>query len=251
MRLEEELIIIQFGQGALSEEELLHQFAQLDEAGQGLRFNELLHLLEQLEPVVDEETTTEPEAPHTVIKSFSNRNRFIRRINVQDNTLHESYKLLLAQFKRDFQRQYAIENENPSSWWYWDFSKRDVVDRLLAGYRAVVNEVYSNLSFRGEFTSIAKLLHDDRMAKKALAEAPEPEGHHQYHFASYDEVIEKSIKSYGYAFNRPVWLLSNSLRKALVKQYGLDFDRANKVLWDVVDQHLREKYNDELLFSIH
>ncbi|CCH57275.1 hypothetical protein BN8_06686 [Fibrisoma limi BUZ 3] len=251
MKLEEELIIVQYGQGVLSEEELLRRFAQLDEIGQWQSVNALMYLLRKLEPTVDEEATVaeptnELEASYTNIGNSGKKNTAIRRINVYSAKLKESYRSLLDQFKRDLQRQYAIEKENPSSWWYWDLSKKELVDSLLADYRALVEEVYSNPSFRGEFACIAKLWHDDVTTKKALAEAPKSAINHQYHFATYDEVIEQSLKSYSHIVNRPIWLLSNSVRKALIKQYRLDSDQAGNVLWDVVEQHFREKYEDDL-----
>ena len=248
MSLDDEIAIIQFGQGVHADIELLDHFSQLDKQGKRNHLFGLYFLVERSSPVdsdldqanIDSSPDT-TAIPYLILK-FKRMTRSVK-LNMTEEYLEKTYTLLLTLFKTAYQRRYASEKENPAKWWYWDLSNKAIVQSILTSHQELVQAVYDTPGFRSEFASIAKLWHDRKAS--AHAKLPEPNSLIQtsFNFLTYDEMVTYSIKVFEDNYLRGITLLSNSVEKALSARYGLAADEARRVVLDVTNRHFQDKYD--------
>ncbi|MFD1143492.1 DUF5958 family protein [Larkinella insperata] len=263
MSLEEEVMIVEFAQGIRSEGEIVRGFSQLMDDEKRKRVFKLLSLIDQVYP-----TDAEVEQASAHVSPNDERVLIVKRslvkkglrIHTGEDSLDNSYAILLNLFKTAYQRQVALGTETLKKWWHQDLSKREVVEAMLANYRSLVEEIYQHPSFRNEFASIAKLrlqdkLRDARPPKSTPAEpSTPPEKPQHYHFVTYDEMLsalananpvrmdgKKEDFKNGYAAS----MLFQSLARALSKQYHLEQTETTRLINEIVDRHLKETYNSE------
>ena len=257
MSLEEEITINQFGQGVYSVADLLDQFTQADENQRRARFFDLYcHVWESrlvdsdIEQALADCSVTAADATYDYLNLHRLRMGSKSMLCIPDTgnppegTLEKPYQLLLHLFKADYQRRFALEKENPTTWWYWDLSNNEIAQGILKRHRELVDEVYATLSFRSEFVSLAKLLYEHMGFPQARSPKPAPEHQNQFNFLTYDEMITAFVQ--GSKYMRAIVLLRNSLEKALSIRYRLNADEARRLTLDVINRHSQDTYNTGL-----
>ena len=256
MSLEEEITINQFGQGVHSVADLLDQFTQADEHQRRARFFDLychvweLNLVDSdIEQALADCSVTAADATCDYLNLHRLRAGSKSMLwipdtgNPPDGTLEKPYQLLLHLFRADYQRRFALEKENPTTWWYWDLSDTKIAQSILTRHRELVDEVYAIPSFRSEFVSLAKLLHEHMGFPQARFPKPAPEHQNQFNFLTYDEMITEFVQ--GSKYIRAIALLRHSLEKALSIRYRLTTDEARRLTLDVINRHSQEIYNTD------
>ncbi|GAB4023975.1 DUF5958 family protein [Spirosoma koreense] len=253
MSLDEEVALYRFGQGVNAADELLGQFRLADWFGKRIKFFELDRLIMQLKPTGSEidqalvdSGLTDTSLSDAVLKHHRSGSRVRLRKSLSADELESGYRLLMALFKQTYQRHRL--SADTSDWHYWDLSNPETIQAVLIKHRTVVDEVYNNPSFRSEFVSMAKLWHDkypQHPSNKPEAE-PVPELQTHFEFVGYDEIITLSIEQIRDKTNWSMAALHQSVEKALAIRYGLDQHQANRVLFDVMERHIRETYHTGL-----
>jgi hypothetical protein len=251
MSLAEEITLYQFGQGLHLERDQLDHFSELDEFKKSQRVVELFDLVRQskpedtdLEQAMPASSSPVTAPPYLVFKGHRLQRNL--SISLAHAELDRSYRLLLQLFKKAYQRQLEAEKPNPINWMFWDLSNPEVVSRIVTLYQQLVEEVYASAGYRSEFVSLAKLYYTRKSTRLANQEEPNPEPQTHFSFLTYDELVDRSTLMIGNPEHYPISLLCNSLNKALAKQYGLTAEQATRLIWDVVERHMREQYNTGL-----
>lgn len=255
MNLEEEIIINQFGQGVRSVADLLDEFTQLDEDQRRSRF---VHFYCQVcdfrladsdieQALADcSLKVTDPTYDYLKLHRLKTGLKGIIWIpdtgNPPEGGLGKPYELLLRLFKKDFQRRFELEKENPSKWWYWDLSNQEISQGILTSHQKRVEEVYNNPSFRSEFACLAKLWHKNAIENQASYKEPSPEQQTHFTFVTYDQMIANHLH-FGNKYFPAIWLIRNAVENALSKRYQLDTDLARRLTQDVIERHLKETFN--------
>ena len=253
MNLTDEIIIIQFAQGHHPEADLLDRFGQLTEEDQRKRIFELSHMLERYRlPDSDIQqanalgSSGDTPIPFLILHAgYTGLARPGLRINMADGELERSFTILLSLVKKAYQRYVEQEKAAPANWWYWDLSNSETVQNILSRHQELVEELYNTPSFRSEFTSLTKLWHDNHVQTHTMAQEPDshPEAQTHFHFLSYTEMLEKSVVSNDNKISHAIYILLNSLRKAISVRYSVDADNARRVVLDVMGKHFLETYN--------
>ncbi len=244
MSLDEEIGIIQFGQGVRSAADLLNHVRQREVDKEDEPIFYLYCLIRQLKP-------TAPDLEQALIDSgldaaytpcLTARSHRILTFNMgQFNSERENdYTFLLYVFKVVYQRQYALEKENATDWWYWNLSNPELVQTIHTTHQALVEEVYNNPSFRGEFSSLAKLRQAEQALYRANDTEPAVVSTKPANFITYDDMLTAYVTTYGglNKYSRSKSLLYDTLANAFKKRYGLDAGKAGRLIWDVVGRHL-------------
>ncbi|AKD55637.1 DUF5958 family protein [Spirosoma radiotolerans] len=256
MSLEEEIAINQFGQGALSEADMLNAFAQLDAPQQRKRFIQLyLHVASQKLAASDVDqalsncslTTEDPVNKYLNLAYFKVGSKGIIYTpyteEPPEGDLVKPYKVLLYVFKANYQRRYAVEKDNSTMWWYQDFSKSKTAQDLLDTHRRLAEEIYANASFRTEFMTMAKLWHTYYDMMQTLRQEPPAEPKTRFDFIRYDQIEHDPTWTAANDRMRACALLRSSVEKALFKQYGQDIDEIRRLTLDVINRHMHETYS--------
>lgn len=247
MSLEEELVFYQFGQGVDSDVALLVAFKQLDEAKKREQLIDLSFLLRRTDPIgpdVEQALTASSlgatYAPCVILTKM----RFRLKLDpvLSEGELENHYTFLLHLFKTAYQRQFSQKRENPAKWWFKDLSSPETVQGILTRHQALLVEVYDDPSFRSEFISLAKLWHDDKLAKQARYQSPAPVQQDYVDFITYDEMVTNMIKMYDNKTIRAIDLLFTSVAKALSLRYDLSSEQARRLVLEVIGRHMQEIY---------
>lgn len=261
MSLEDEIVMYQFAQGVRSLADLRNHFSQLDESKKKKRF---VHFYCQVceGEFVDadiEQALTDCSLETTdAIYRYLNLHRLAggsKRIlciphtaNPPEGSLDKAYTVLLCLFKIDYQRCFSIGKTNPADWQYRDLSSTEIVQEIRSGHQALIDEVYTNPSFRSEFVSLAKLWHEQNTLDQAMFQEPEPVSERQtkFDFITYDELVTESNKLVGNRLSSSFGILCHSVEKGLAVRYGLALEKARKLVFDVIERHLHETYHSDL-----
>ncbi|GAB3543870.1 DUF5958 family protein [Spirosoma fluminis] len=254
MSLEEEIQAYQFAQGVRSEADLVSRFNKEDEELKAMWLFDVSSLLFRLGPFdADTEqfistasmTPTDPGAQLIRRSSYQGGHlRFV--LDTSGNGLVKSHETLPIVFKAVYERITPSESDKSIKWWYWDLSCNEVVQAILTRHQDLVEATYTNPDYRSEFNSIAKLWNERHKPKQPKADEPAPDIPGKFTFVTYDEVMTAHT---ALTNNKPwqgIRVLTKSLSKALVKRHTLDSDSADRIVWDVVERHLRETYHTDL-----
>lgn len=248
MKIEEEIRILQFAQGILSEADVLDPFSKLSEGDKFGRIHGFQFLLERVKPTEAEierfnPSSNAPTDSRLIMFPRWTKKRGIR-LKMADDEQDNSYRMLLNLFKTAYQRMYATEKDNPENmdnWWYRELSDPETVAGILARYQAMVDELYRDSGFRTEFVTMARLWHDNHASRKAEMEEPMPEEQTHAGFVTYEQMstgfLEENKKNWAFP------LVHNSVARALGVRFKLNQEQAGRLLNDVLERHLRETYN--------
>ncbi len=135
----EEISINKWGQKLISIEEIEQYFLLFSEEEKRIYLTDLSNLILQSKPqnvdIDDSIKKTGLKETHTPfvllkkngVKLFS----FEKIINLPENELGKTFKLLLYLFQISYERRYEIEKNDMNKWWYWDLSDGKNIDRIL------------------------------------------------------------------------------------------------------------------------
>ncbi|GAB3717558.1 DUF5958 family protein [Spirosoma lituiforme] len=256
MSLEEELSIHQFGQGALSEAGILDSFAQLNASQQRKRFVRLYFYvagLKLLASDVDQAmvdcflTTENPINKYLNLSYLRIGSKGVIYTPCMEEPpggdLVEPYKVLLYVFKANYQRRYSTEKDNPTKWWYRDFSNPETAQAILDTDKQLAEAIYANVSFRSEFVTMAKLWHTYQLYQQASTSTASAGPTTNVKFVSYAQIERAPAWTAAYDTMQACATLRRSVEKALARQYGLDSDEAQRLTLAVIDRHMQETYS--------
>jgi hypothetical protein len=251
MKLAEEIILYQFAQGVHPVADLVKRFSQLDEGEKMRHFLELNSIIRKLKSTEDDfqqalsdNSLAEGDLPAVFFKDNRLKVGVYNMSNLQEGDYEKAYTFLLYLLKTAYQRQAALKD--PTDWRYWDLSNPEVVQNIQTRHQEAVEAVYANPSYRSEFASIAKLWHERYESRKPKSQEPVPERQTHFTYMSYEEMISESINVFNDKQTFGIDVLRHSLEKALAKQYLVNKEEANRVIWEVIERHLRETYNTDL-----
>ncbi len=249
MSITEEIEILQFGQGILSEADVLSSFSKLSEDKKKWRIYFFRSLLQRVKPNEAEVEQVNPRpAPEdptnpTLVMYTPLKNLRGLRLNMSCDELDNSYRILLNLFRTAYQRTFELEKDNPNIW-HRELSDPETVAGILADYQALVDALYSDSGFRTEFISIARLWHANHRQRQVKMDKPALAVQTHYHFVTYEQMSTGLIEDN--KNTRASALLRSSVAKALIVRYKLDQAQAGQLLNDVLERHLRETYNTDL-----
>ncbi|GAB3314827.1 hypothetical protein GCM10027299_03470 [Larkinella ripae] len=253
MSLEEEIAIVRFGQGVLSDADLRASFSPLDKERKKNQLLDLTSLVHHAKPVdadIERAIAASGLEPTDAAVYFlkTDRLRVNRVFITPEDELDSAYLLQLHLFKIAYQRRYALEKGRLTQWWFWDLAADEVVQRILAAHQQLVDDVYQNPGYRGEFVSMVKLqlANEQQMQARFQEPAPEPETH--FTFLTYDDMLTAAFKidQENKKYSEPLFLLRHAMGKALSKKYGLDFPQELRLMQDVLERYRQENRPDGL-----
>ena len=138
MKIEDEILFNQFGQGVQSEEKLIEKFEPLDINEKRAFLREIEYLIIQSKVRVDDIDEAieigklkSTFTPCVILKKGLNHGNFEKVINLPENELGKVYKLFINLFKVGYYRRFLAEKGDPNKWWYWDLSNDRNVERVL------------------------------------------------------------------------------------------------------------------------
>ncbi|MFC5410354.1 DUF5958 family protein [Larkinella bovis] len=237
--LEDEIAIIQFGQDVRSEEELRKRFKALSVDEKRSRLFDLSMLVFSMQPVDSDVAQAIAhsglDASEAACKQLETEKlRSNRVVLLPESELESGYRLWLHLFKIAYQRTYAREKGNATHWWYRDLADDETGQEILTTHQRLVDEIYANPGFRNEFISIVRLRHAAFPDTSTRVEERTTNN-----FLSYDEVISVSIQSHETQQKHleAIHLLSDAIRKALRRQYGLAAEQTRRLIEDVIQRY--------------
>ncbi|GAB3767469.1 hypothetical protein GCM10028818_00320 [Spirosoma horti] len=262
MKLEEEIAINQFGQGALSEADLLDAFAQLDASQQRKQFVQLYFYVSSQNLAasdIDQAraacslTAEDPVNSYLNLEYLKIGSRGViytpHSAEPPEGDLVKPYKVMLYVFKANYQQRYATEKDSSATWRYRDFSKSETVQDILDTHQRLAEEIYANTSFRTEFKTMAKLWHKRHELMQALRQEAPAEPQTRFDFVRYDQIEHNPTWKAANQCMQSCALLRSSVDKALFRQYGLDIDDIRRLTLNVIDRHMQETYSRGLDFE--
>jgi hypothetical protein len=141
MKLEQEILINQYGQGAAHIDSLISLFSEIDKNSRKAFFINLLNLIQQSKPrngdielAIRESKLRPTYTPCIVLKKGVKNYNLMKIINLPENELQKAFILLLNLFKVAYQRRFEEEKNNPNKWWYWDLADNEKVNTIISTY---------------------------------------------------------------------------------------------------------------------
>ncbi|WP_420148966.1 DUF5958 family protein [Spirosoma sp.] len=266
MNFEDEIVLYQFAQGVYPMTDLRDQFSLLSAEKQRKRFVHFYCKVYEYaftDADIDKALADCSLDATDAVYDYLNLRRLVKgpknvvciphSASPPEGRLDKVYGVLLNLFKINYQRQYALGKTNPTDWQYRDLSNPEIVQEIGSSHQTLLDEVYTNPSYRSEFASMAKLWYEqDRLSQSRYQEPePAPERQTTFDFITYDELINESNKLFEgnsdeMKLSNAFGMLRQSVEKGLAKRYGLPIEKARKLLFDVMERHLRETYNVDL-----
>ena len=143
MKIEQEILINQYGQGIAHIDSLVSSFSSIDENLQKAFFIDLLDLIQQsqtidedIELAIQESKLRPSFTPCVMLKKGVATHNLKQLISLPKNELQKTFILLLSLFKIAYQRRYQKEKNNPNKWWYWDLSEDETVNTIISKYNS-------------------------------------------------------------------------------------------------------------------
>lgn len=137
MKIEDEILFNQFGQGVQSEEKVMEKFEPLDINEKRAFLREIEYLIIQskvrvndIDEAIKKGKLKSTFTPCVILKKGLNHGNFEKVINLPENELGKVYKLFINLFKVGYYRRYLAEKGDSNKWWYWDLSDERNVERV-------------------------------------------------------------------------------------------------------------------------
>lgn len=77
--------------------------------------------------------------PCVILKRGLTKSNFNKIINLPNNELDKVFLLLVYLFKIAYNRRFELEKNNPTKWWYWDFSDDENLRKLELVRSNIIN----------------------------------------------------------------------------------------------------------------
>jgi len=138
MKLEDQVLVNQFGQGLIAIDQLTADFSLLEIMTKRKFLNELLFLIMQSKPketdielVIIKSGLKSTYTPCVLLKKGVANHNLKNIVNLPEYELTKAFVLLLSLFKIAYERRFIDEKDNPHKWWYWDLSDREKLEMIM------------------------------------------------------------------------------------------------------------------------
>jgi len=139
MKLEQEILVNQYGQGVISIEQLISLFEGFDEKNKRSFLADLYCLIIQSKPQDEDIKTTIKESglkptytPCILLKKGVKGHNLMKIIELPDNELKKVLILFITLFKIAYNRRFELEKDHSEKWWYWDLSDDKNVEKIFS-----------------------------------------------------------------------------------------------------------------------
>jgi hypothetical protein len=147
MKLEQEILINQYGQDLAHIDTLVTLFTGMHKNLQKAFFVDIINLIQQSKPVNEDielaivESKLQPTyTPCIMLKKGVASHNLRKLINLPDNELQKVFILLLSLLKIAYRRRFKEEKNNPDKWWYWDLSDKEKINTIISEYSHITIE---------------------------------------------------------------------------------------------------------------
>ncbi|MCL2860762.1 MAG: DUF5958 family protein [Oscillospiraceae bacterium] len=138
MKIEDEILINQYGQDLISIDILLNRFELLNMEQKRIFLKDILNLINQskagdgdIQEAIENSNLKSTYTPCVMLKKGIASHLLYKIIELPDNEIDKVLVLLISLFKIAYKRRFKLENNNPNKWWYWDLSDRKKVELIL------------------------------------------------------------------------------------------------------------------------
>lgn len=138
MKLEDQVLVNQFGQGLIAIDQLKTGFRLLELMTKKKFLNELLFLIMQSKPeegdiesAIIKSDLKSTFTPCVLLKRGVANHNLEKIINLPEYELTKAFVLLLSLFKIAYERRFNDEKDNPHKWWYWDLSDHEKLEKII------------------------------------------------------------------------------------------------------------------------
>jgi hypothetical protein len=139
MKLEQKILINQYGQDLVHIDILVSLFTEMDKNLQKAFFVDFLDLIQQSKPRDEDievaiiESKLKPTyTPCIMLKKGVANHNLQKIINLPENELRKVFILFLSLFKIAYSRRFKEEKNNPDKWWYWDLSDNRNINAIMS-----------------------------------------------------------------------------------------------------------------------
>lgn len=138
MKLEDQVLVNQFGQGLIAIDQLIADFSLLETMTKKKFLNELLFLIMQskpmegdIEPAIIKSGLKPTFTPCVLLKRGVANHNLAKIVNLPEYELTKAFVLFLSLFKIAYERKFMDEKDNPHKWWYWDLSDHEKLEMIM------------------------------------------------------------------------------------------------------------------------
>lgn len=142
MKIEQEILINQYGQGIVEIDQLMSLFETFDNNSKISFLNDVLFFIIQSKPKDDDaesaimKSNLKPTyTPCVMLKKGINTNNLMKIIELPESEQKKGFILLLSLFKIAYSRRFEKEKNQPDKWWYWDLSDNEKVNSIISKYK--------------------------------------------------------------------------------------------------------------------
>lgn len=141
MKIENEILVNQYGQGLTEINKLENVFSLFDLQEKKAFLKHIIFLIMQSKPKEDDiEASIELSklkktyTPCILLtKGVANHN-LMKLLELPANELNKSFILLLSLFKVAYKRRFEIEKNDIHKWWYWDLSDSKKIQTIISSH---------------------------------------------------------------------------------------------------------------------
>ncbi|MDF2934042.1 MAG: hypothetical protein K0R36_3373 [Chryseobacterium sp.] len=137
LKIEDTIPINKYGQGLTDMFQIVDLFKVFDNEKKRYYLEEIVALImqsrptsEDIEPAIKESQLRPTLTPCVLLRKGVETYKLKKIINLPENELEKSLKLLLALFKMAYQRRFNDEKNNSGKWWYWDLSDETNINKI-------------------------------------------------------------------------------------------------------------------------
>ena len=139
MKIEQEILINQFGQKIVDMKQLMSLFEGFDNSNKRVFLNDMLYLIMQskpkdkdIEPAIVASNLKPTYTPCVLLRKGVANHNLQKIIELPDNELDKGFILLLNLFQMAYKRRFEQEKNNPEKWWYWDLSDNEKINAIFS-----------------------------------------------------------------------------------------------------------------------
>ena len=139
MTLEQTISVNQFGQSLIDIEHLLKMFESFENNYRRDFLSGLLFMIMQSKPndadieqAIESSKLKSTHTPCIIIKKGVADSNLKKLIVLREDEILKVLRLLLALFKIAYKRRFELEFEDTHKWWYWDLSKKEIINKIIA-----------------------------------------------------------------------------------------------------------------------
>lgn len=144
MKIDDEILINQYGQGLISTTFLSNRFNALEINRRRIYLDDLVNLIIQskvidndIEDAIKNSNLKPTFTPCVMLRKGVKSYLLEKLVRLPEKELNKVFVLLLSLFKIAYQRRFNIENYNPDKWWYWDLRDERNIESILKQYSKV------------------------------------------------------------------------------------------------------------------